>query len=182
MTSLSRQIQNELCQFLGEGSLAIDATAGNGHDTIFLAERTGDSGHVYAFDIQHEAIENTRMRLREQQLEHRVSLIEKSHEQLQKHVSASDQGRIAVIMFNLGYLPGSDKSCITRTSSTLKALDQSITLLKPGGALSVMLYPGHEGGEEETNAVLNWGSKLLPSWETRHIVTKGPQWLLITSA
>jgi len=182
MTSLTQQVQNELCQYLFEGSIAIDATAGNGHDTVFLAEKIGDAGHVFAFDIQHQAIENTLMRLQELKLEQRVTLIEDSHEQLQNHIPASDQGLMAVIMFNLGYLPGSDKNCITRTASTLRALNQAITLLGPNSALSIMLYPGHEGGEEETNAVLNWGSKLLYPWKTRHIVTNGPQWLLVTSS
>jgi len=180
MTSLTQQVQNELCQYLSEGAIAIDATAGNGHDTVFLAKQTGESGHVYAFDIQHRAIENTRIRLLEQQLEQRVTLIEGSHEMLRMHIPASDRGLIAVIMFNLGYLPGSDKHCITRPASTLKALNQALSLLGPDGALSVMLYPGHEGGLEETNAVLTWGSNLLSPWKIRHIVTNGPQWLLVT--
>ncbi|MBT8439420.1 MAG: methyltransferase domain-containing protein [Gammaproteobacteria bacterium] len=180
MPSLTRQVQNELSKFLAEGSIAIDATAGNGHDTAFLAEQTGDCGHVYAFDIQHQAIENTRNRLQELKLEQHVTLIKDSHEYLQTHIPANYQGQISVVMFNLGYLPGSDKHCVTSTESTLKALNQAISQLKPGGALSIMLYPGHEGGQEETNAVLNWGRNLLSPWKTRHIFTAGPQWLLVT--
>jgi tRNA1(Val) A37 N6-methylase TrmN6 len=180
MTSLTRQVQNELCKFLSEGAIAIDATAGNGHDTAFLAEQTGDSGHVYAFDIQHQAIESTRKKLLEYKLGHRVTLIEDSHEYLGAHIPAGHHGLVSVVMFNLGYLPGSDKKCITRTESTLKALDQSRHLLRAGGALSIMLYPGHEGGREETNAVLDWGSNLLSPWEIRHVDTTGPQWLLAT--
>jgi len=154
--------------------------AGNGHDTAFLAQHTGDSGHVYAFDIQHQAIENTQRRLQQLELDQRVTLIKDSHEHFLTHLPVSYQGQISVIMFNLGYLPGSDKNCITRTASTLKALNQSLHLLNAGGALSVMLYPGHAGGQEETDAVLGWGSKLLSAWKIRHIVTAGPQWLLIT--
>ena len=180
MTSLTRQVQNELGKFLSEGAIAIDATAGNGHDTAFLAQHTGDSGHVYAFDIQHQAIENTQRRLQQLELDQRVTLIEDSHEHFLTHLPASYQGQISVIMFNLGYLPGSDKNCITRTASTLKALNQSLHLLNAGGALSVMLYPGHAGGQEETDAVLGWRSKLLSACKTRHIVTAGPQWLLIS--
>ena len=180
MTSLTSQVQHELRRFLSNGCIAIDATAGNGHDTAFLAKQAGDSGHVYAFDIQAQAIENTHNRLKQLKLDERVTLVEDSHEHLKTHIPTDQQGKISVIMFNLGYLPGSDKNCITRTESTLSAIDQAVALLRPGGALSIMLYPGHEGGQEETNAVLNWGSNLLSPWKIRHIVTAGPQWLLAT--
>ena len=180
MIPLTTQVQNELRRFLSEGSITIDATAGNGYDTVFLAEQVGDPGQVYAFDIQHQAIEKSRARLQKLNLDHRVTLIEASHENLRIHIPEIHQQQISVIMFNLGFLPGTDKTCITQTHSTMSALKQSVELLKPEGALSIMLYPGHEGGQQETNAVLDWGNNLPTPWKIRHNVTAGPQWMLVT--
>jgi ubiquinone/menaquinone biosynthesis C-methylase UbiE len=180
MTSLTEQAKKALTEFLCKGAVAIDATAGNGHDTAFLAERVGKSGQVFAFDIQQQAIEHTRSRLQRQLMEQQVTLIVDSHENMLDHIPEIYFHKVAVIMFNLGYLPGSDKHCITHTDSTLAALEQAKCLVKPGGAISVMLYPGHAGGQQETNAVLEWRSKLLHPWQTSLISTQGPQWLLIS--
>lgn len=155
------------------GSLAIDATAGNGHDTLFLANLVGPTGTVWAFDIQPEALRKTAARLIEHQVpvelrlkpaspaqasEHhcRVIAIEADHAEMTQHLPHEIRGRVAAIMFNLGYLPGSDKDCITTTSSTRAALDTAIELLAPGGVLTVVVYPGHPGGQEEAEAVRSW--------------------------
>ncbi len=137
----------------------IDATAGNGYDTLFLARLVGPTGHVYAFDVQAEALETTALKLREADLDPQTQLIHAGHENLAAHVSEPVQA----ILFNLGYLPGSDKSIITRPETTLAALQHGLTLLAPGGILTLVLYPGHKGGAPEASAVLHFCQNLDPT-------------------
>lgn len=144
-----------LKRVISEGDLVIDATAGNGHDTVFLARCVGESGRVLAFDVQASAIESSRRLLETADVSANVELFEKSHAQLADHVSAES---VAAIMFNLGYLPGSDQSVITTTSETLLALEAAVRALRPGGWLCVVCYPGHDGGNDEASAVEAWMS------------------------
>ena len=146
----------EIRMIVAPGDIVIDATAGNGHDTLFLAGLVGHTGRVYAFDIQAEALEHTCRRLAATGLGDQVTLLQLGHEQLCGGVPPALHGRIAAVMFNLGYLPGSDRRCITRAGTTLAALDQAMTCLRPGGILSVIAYPGHAGGGTETEAVQHW--------------------------
>ena len=126
------------------GDAVVDATAGNGHDTVFLARLAGPSGQVHAFDVQEEAIRATRERLeKEGLLTPSVRLHLASHDRLAELVRSP----VKAIVFNLGYLPGGDKKTVTRTECTLAALEQAAALIAPNGLLSVMCYPGHEGGK-----------------------------------
>ena len=134
------------------GEVVIDATAGNGHDSLFLARLVGPQGTVFAFDVQPQAIEQTQRRLNEAGCAN-VALLQYDHARLQAAVRERCQDEIAVVMFNLGYLPGSDKTVTTRMESTLAAIDGAIELLRPGGMLTVIAYPGHPGGAEEAAAV-----------------------------
>ena len=144
-----------LAAVLRPGDLAIDATAGNGHDTVFLAEHVGETGRILAFDIQPEAIAATRARITDGGLASRVTLLLASHAAMAEHAAP---GSAAAIVFNLGYLPGADHTIITRTPETLAALGQAFTILKPGGLLAIVCYPGHPGGDEESAAVLEWST------------------------
>lgn len=157
----------------------VDATCGNGVDTRFLAELVGPRGSVYAFDIQEQALEKTRMRLsaessdipsagqdhlnrnasKEKQMPS-LHLVLDSHAAMANHIAVGSHGQIAAIMFNLGYLPGADQTVITKPESTLTALNSAIRLLRRGGIVTVILYPGHTGGETETRAVEQWASSL----------------------
>ena len=134
------------------GEVAIDATAGNGHDTCFLAKLVGKVGDVFALDCQAEAIQRTRRRLEENGLAN-VTLRQCDHAGIAKVIPAELAGEVAAVMFNLGYLPGGDKSIITRTESSVTAIRNGLPLLRSGGVLTVMAYPGHEGGNEETSTV-----------------------------
>ena len=96
----------------------VDATAGNGHDTLFLAQQVGTDGKVYSFDVQQEAIGMTRSRLEEAQLSDRVIMCETGHENLEEVIRALHLGNVSVIMFNLGYLPGGDHSITTLNETT----------------------------------------------------------------
>lgn len=126
-------------------SIAIDATAGNGHDTLFLAKHTK---HVYVFDVQETALKNTIKRLKQHQLDN-VTTIHSSHALLSQYVKEP----FDVVVFNLGYLPQSDQTIITQESSTLDAINQALKGLNPEGIVCLTLYTGHAGGQEEADAV-----------------------------
>lgn len=166
----TRQAHHEIAAAVREGDLAIDATAGNGHDTVFLAERVGESGKVLAFDIQTEAIAAARARVEAAGLGGRVEFIHGSHVAMADHAVP---GSVAAVMFNLGYFPGGDHAVITRTAGTLAALEAALSLLKPGGVLTVVCYPGHPGGDEESAAVLEWSEGLASPDFAGSVVRRG---------
>ncbi len=141
---------------LHHGAIAIDATIGNGHDILFLTQQVGASGHVYGFDIQPQAITATTKRLNDALLQQTFTLIQANHADMTEKIPAFHHGFIQTIMFNLGYLPGGDKSLITQTSSTLQALNAAICLLAEKGILTIVAYPGHPGGDDEAKAVKHW--------------------------
>lgn len=139
------------------GDHVIDATAGNGHDTVFLAQLVGDSGHVYAFDIQQEAIQATQKRAISLGLHH-ISYFVASHASISNYIA--DTIPIKGAIFNLGYLPGSDKSIITRATSTIQAIQAILPTLSKKGRIVIVSYYGHEGGIEEKNALISFLSSL----------------------
>ena len=143
-------------RYLTAGSIAIDATCGNGFDTLFLAGQVGITGVVYGVDIQERAIETSRKKLHEADLLPQCRLVVCSHSQLKSIVDPVHVGRISVVMFNLGYLPLGDKFIVTKPETTIAALEQAIELVRPGGLVSILAYPGHAGGLEEANCVAQW--------------------------
>ena len=161
-TSLVEIAHQIIRPFLHEGAIVIDATLGNGHDTLFLAQNIGETGQVYGFDIQPTALQMSRQRLLQAGMQDRAILQLVSHADMLEHIPLSEQGRVRVIMFNLGYLPGSDKSIKTQADSTLRALTASCEILAEHGVLTVLAYPGHDGGELETQCLLNWMQALNP--------------------
>lgn len=162
--SLLEQAHRQIEQRLRPGDLAVDATVGNGHDTLFLARCVGDSGQVFGFDLQDQALENTRQKLSASGYEQVVTLWLKDHATLAETLPAASVGQIAAVMFNLGYLPGSDKSLATQPDSTIAALNAACRVLAAGGLLTVIAYPGHRGGEQETEAVALWMQRLETAW------------------
>ena len=140
-------------EVLNLGDIAIDATAGKGRDTAFLAQTVGPTGWVHSFDIQPDAINSTRNLLEVSGLINRVTLHERSHAELTESLPDSHRGKIAVAIFNLGYLPGSDQKIITQPESTAIALESALTELKSGGRLICVAYTGHPGGKEESDVV-----------------------------
>lgn len=146
---LTQAAHQAIAQVLRTGQQAVDATVGNGYDTLFLARQVGPSGHVHGFDIQPEAIEETHRRLKAANLNDHVSLHLKSHEFLSTSLSSPP----SAIVFNLGYLPGGDHALTSSPETTRSALKQALELLLSGGVLSVMAYPDHPGGAEEAAVV-----------------------------
>ena len=133
----------------------VDFTMGNGHDTLYFANYCSE-GHVYAFDVQQMALDNTRKLLDDNGGFDNVTLILDSHHNVDKYV----QGEIDAGIFNLGYLPGSDKSVTTQCNTTLEALDKAVKMLKTGGVIVVIIYPGHSEGTREADMVEEFCAKL----------------------
>jgi predicted methyltransferase len=156
--SLVNVAHNLIGETLRPGAIAVDATVGNGHDTVFLLDRVGPSGRVFGFDIQQSAIASTSMKTSADCL----TLIQASHALMDEKIPKQHHGNISAVMFNLGYLPGGDKSIITQTASTLAALTVACRLLADGGVITVMAYPGHTGGDVETEQVNDWCEQLNP--------------------
>ncbi|MGA8944259.1 MAG: class I SAM-dependent methyltransferase [Thermoactinomyces sp.] len=145
---------------LKPGGIAIDATVGNGHDTLFLAQQAGPDGQVFGFDIQEQAIANTSQLLMQHNQHHQVKLFHCSHHELEKKIPEQLAGKVHVVMFNLGYLPRGDHQLVTKPDTTLKALESAVRYLMPGGLATVALYTGHPGGQTEADQVIGWASNL----------------------
>ena len=170
-------------QVIRPGDITIDATCGNGLDSLILAQACIDpltpppspsspsppsavssSGHLYCFDVQQVAIDKTRARLEENGFTSRnVDYICGSHAFFPTTILPQS---VACIVYNLGFLPGSDKSVVTKTDSTLASLTRAVDLIQPGGLVSVMAYQGHRGGGDETQAVIDFFESLplAPEW------------------
>ena len=141
---------------LKNGGRALDGTAGNGRDTLFLAQLAGGSGKVWAFDIQSQALSNTAGLLRENGVEGQVELIAASHADLADYVREP----LDAAMFNFGYLPGGDKTVTTKADSSVRAMQAAAALLAEGGLLTAVVYSGHPAGRAEAAASEQWAAAL----------------------
>lgn len=151
---------------LRPGDVVVDATMGNGHDTLFLTQCVSPGGHVFAFDVQEAALIETRKRVPAEM----TTLIHAGHETMRTHVPAELHGNVSAVMFNLGYLPGTDKTLITHTDTTMIAVWEALELLKPGGLLTIVVYPGHEGGADEGRCIADWAAALNSRrFEVQHL-------------
>jgi predicted methyltransferase len=151
--SNSLAISHELIRkVVQQGDTVVDATMGNGNDTLLLARLVGDKGKVYSFDIQDCALANTRKRLNEAGTDCNVELIMDGHQNIDQYVSKG----IRAVMFNLGYLPKGDHSIGTRADTTIEALEKSMELLMLGGIVIMVIYYGGDSGFEEKEAVLEY--------------------------
>ncbi|MCF7821509.1 MAG: methyltransferase domain-containing protein [Mariprofundaceae bacterium] len=184
--SMSAEVHQFLSATIKPGDSVIDATLGNGHDTLFLAEHVGEEGHVFGFDIQAGAVNNSLKQLVTHQLDHRATLMMKSHVYMADLIPEQFHGHIKCVMFNLGYLPGSDKSVITLPESTLSALNIALNLLAEDGIISILAYSGHPGGADECSAVKAWASQLPRDGYRASVIDllsshrSPPEWILIS--
>jgi 16S rRNA C1402 N4-methylase RsmH len=142
------------------GNIAVDATVGNGHDTVFLAGLVGPSGQVYGFDIQEQALASCKAKLADRLLGDRVTLYQKGHEHAKTTLPASAHGKVAGAIFNLGYLPGGDKSIVTVPQTTISAVDQLLDMLAPEGIIVIVVYHGHPEGQIERDTLLDYVSSI----------------------
>ena len=145
-----------ILEHLHEGDTAVDFTMGNGHDTEFLSKTVGESGKVYAFDIQASAVESTRKNLAAAGCPDNYTLIHDSHHNVKSYV----QEPIKAGLFNLGYLPGGDKSITTMRTTTLPAIEAAIELLGKDAILLIAVYPGHPEGDAEGREITDYLSTL----------------------
>ena len=152
LTNATNLAKRFISSALKSGDVAVDATTGNGNDTIFMAELVGDTGKVYAFDIQQKALEETRIKLSNQHLLHRTELIHSGHENIDDYIKEE----VAAIMFNLGYLPKGDHRIVTKAQTTIRGIEKSLVHLKNKGLLTVVIYYGHPGGLYEKEAILSY--------------------------
>lgn len=143
-------------KIVNTGDTVIDATMGNGYDTLYLAKLVGNAGKVYAFDVQEEALKSTKKKVERDNLQGYVELILDGHENMDKYVKEE----VSCVLFNLGYLPRAKHNIITKPETTLQALEKSLNLLKPNGVISVAIYTGHEGGMDEKNEVCQYLNNL----------------------
>lgn len=141
-----------MARMVREGDTVVDATAGNGNDTVLLAQLAGPAGKVFSFDIQEKALEKTREKLQAAGLESRVTLILDGHQNMDRYI----QEPVRMIMFNLGYLPGGDHSIGTRAPTTQEALEKAMKLLQVNGVISVVIYYGGDSGFEEKDALMDY--------------------------
>ena len=151
--SRTTELAKAICEkCAGKEKIAVDATCGNGHDTVWLAERFG---RVYAFDIQEKAAETTRQLVESYGFDN-VKVINDSHEKMAEYVHE----KVKLVMFNLGYLPGGDKEIVTETASTLKAIEAALSLLEKDGLVCITMYPGHPQGAREKAALIRMAAGL----------------------
>lgn len=152
------------------GDLVIDATCGNGQDTLILGQLAlgHPNGKVLAMDIQSKAIELTRTYLSEKLGEgsKQVEFLLGCHSNFPVSV---EKESVTLIVYNLGYLPGNNKNLTTLTATTLQSLRAALLLLKPGGAISLTCYPGHAEGAKEQEAILEFAASLsAQEWNCCH--------------
>ncbi|WFC04379.1 class I SAM-dependent methyltransferase [Lactiplantibacillus pentosus] len=145
-------------QVVNPGDHVIDATVGNGHDTVYLAKLVGTTGHVDGFDIQPAAIAETTKALTAAGFNHQATLWQTGHEHIADKIAADEPIKCAV--FNLGYLPGGDKSIITKPTTTLTAIKAIQERLMTNGLIILLVYAGHPGGAAEAKAVLDYATSL----------------------
>ena len=152
-TPITQYCHERIQQMIKEPLLCIDATAGTGKDTVFLAKLVGERGRVISMDIQEMAIEQTKKRLLKERLSNRAEVVLDSHVHMDKYAK---KDRVSLIMFNLGYLPGGDHSLSTKADTTIEALEKGLNLLHEGGMISLLIYSGGDSGFEEKKQVLAW--------------------------
>ena len=124
MIDLLEMHKEFILRHLKAGDVCADFTMGNGHDTEFLSKTVGEGGKVYAFDIQKAAVESTAKNLKAAGCPENYVLINDSHHNLKKYITEP----IKAGMFNLGYLPGGDKSITTMRETTLPAIADAIDM------------------------------------------------------
>ena len=156
-----------LTTHIDANSIVVDATCGNGNDTLFLAQHV-THGHVYGFDVQQAAIQATR----EKTADHsNVTLVHQGHEHVATAIPAQHHGNIRAAIFNLGYLPKGDKAIVTQPNTTVAAIEQLLEMLAPKGIIVLVIYHGHPEGKVERDALLEYLAHI--DQQTAHVLQYG---------
>lgn len=134
----------------------IDMTLGNGKDAFNLLSKY-QSSFLYGFDIQQTAVDTSKNYLLEKFPESRFSLICDNHINIKNYLDK----KADLVIYNLGYLPGGDKSIKTGSSSTIKSLKIILNeFLNLNGLVFITAYTGHPGGEEEYDELIKYINQL----------------------
>lgn len=144
---------------VNKGETVIDATCGNGHDTVFLSKVVGENGHVFGFDIQDQAIQHTQQELERNKVTN-ATIIKDSHSNAIHHLTVDQLTSLGGAVFNLGYLPGSDKGIVTKSETTILAIEGILTHLKENGVVVLVVYHGHAGGDTEKRNIMEYVHQL----------------------
>lgn len=143
---------------LRPGARAVDATMGNGKDTLWLCRLVGENGKVYAFDVQEEAVARTHALLEAEGVSKRAEFFCRGHERMAETVHEP----VDAVVFNLGWLPGAEHGVTTKVETTLAAAESALQILKPDGLVTICVYPGHDEGARELSALDAWAASLDP--------------------
>ncbi|GAA0465080.1 class I SAM-dependent methyltransferase [Alkalibacillus silvisoli] len=138
-----------------QSEVVVDATLGNGHDSLMLSELVGRDGHIFAFDVQKQALEQAQQLFNQHDVQH-VTTILQGHEHAYEELNKRDIKNIGGVIFNLGFLPGSDQSITTTANTTIQAIEGLLKLLKKERLIVIVIYPGHETGQIEKDELLNY--------------------------
>lgn len=142
-----------ITNYIESGDIVIDATCGNGNDTLYLAQLLNNTGHIHAFDIQAQAISNAKEKTKDF---NNISYHQTGHENVLDVLNQT----VKLAIFNLGYLPKGDKSIVTIPKTTIQAIDNIFSILEVGGIIILVIYPGHPEGQVEKDAVLDYLSHI----------------------
>lgn len=151
-----------LKEALQNAKVIVDATAGNGNDTLFMAQNAKNEAQIIAFDIQKEALANAEAKLTQNNLGGRVQFVLASHDKINDYIKSN----LDLVIFNLGYLPGGNHQVTTKWETTLNALKLMLTKLNIGGHIAIVVYPGHEEGLKESQVIKDFVSSLAKKYFT----------------
>ncbi|MEP3481055.1 MAG: FAD-dependent oxidoreductase [Fuerstiella sp.] len=149
---LTKLAQQKISEILKAGDFAVDATVGRGFDTTFLSRKVGQTGRVLGFDVQEEALQATARRLAAIGADN-VKLVQQGHETASEVLVGES---VQAAMFNLGFLPKSDRAVKTSQTTTMTAIESIYQQMVVGGRMTLLCYRGHEGGPEEFAAIGVW--------------------------
>ncbi|MDQ0160908.1 class I SAM-dependent methyltransferase [Alkalibacillus salilacus] len=138
---------------LKSGDIAVDATLGNGHDSVALSKEVGSNGLIYSFDIQQSAIDQAQSLFTQSNINN-ITSIKLGHEQAKDYLIEQGITSIGGVIFNLGFLPGGDESITTQADSTIQAIEGLFELLMPHRMIVIVIYPGHDSGQIEKDLLI----------------------------
>ncbi|MBB6445774.1 tRNA (mnm(5)s(2)U34)-methyltransferase [Bacillus benzoevorans] len=149
-----------LAKAIKPGDAVVDGTLGNGHDAELLCELVGDSGQVFGFDIQETALRNSLKRIEKRDFTDRVTFYQRGHEHIKESIPPQYHGKITAAIFNLGYLPGGDKTLVTQPETTISAIEQLLSIMAPEGMIVLVIYHGHPEGAVERDILLQYAGSI----------------------
>lgn len=153
-----------------QGATVVDATCGNGYDSLFLYKIVCSlGGHIYSYDIQEEAISSTKQSyLFDEQY---ITFVNESHEQF------NFSGQVSLFVYNLGYLPGGKKEITTTAASSFASVNAALLKLNSEGGIIITCYTGHKEGNYEAHRLIEFAKTLnsLEYTSSRFYCSKSPK-------